>query len=56
MTNQPFPRWGSTVLTGPWPSTDKASAFYGREKAGDPGFKSLRARHFLGADTLLMGV
>ena len=34
---------------GPWPSLDKASAFYclKKEKAGDPGFKSPRARHFL---------
>ena len=36
---------------GPWPSLDKASAFYyegKREKAGDPGFNSPRARQFLG--------
>ena len=34
---------------GPWPSMDKASAFYclEKEKAEDPGFKSPRARHFL---------
>jgi hypothetical protein len=32
---------------GPWPSSDKASAFYchEKEKAEDPGFKSPRARH-----------
>jgi hypothetical protein len=32
---------------GPWPSMDKASAFYysKKEKAEDPGFKSPRVRH-----------
>ena len=34
------------TVQGPWPSLDKASAFYFmKRKAEDPGFKSPRARH-----------
>jgi hypothetical protein len=36
----------TSTSKGPWPSMDKASAFYCKGKtAGDPGFKSQRARH-----------
>ena len=38
---------------GPWPSLDKASAFYRleKEKAEDPGFNSPRVRHVFRVST-----